>query len=148
MRYFATLTLWLFGTGLAAFVGVPAETMEAQKLAVLATEFRNRLGISAKIEVAIVPDNQRLASVRPLATDSGTYLLEIDRTFLGGLTNEEKRAIVAHEMGHVWIFTHHPYLQTEPLANDKAELLVSKEALERRSEERRVGKECRSRWSP
>jgi hypothetical protein len=33
-------------------------------------------------------------------------------------------------MGHVWIFTHHPYLQTEQLANRIAMRLVSRENLQ------------------
>jgi Zn-dependent peptidase ImmA (M78 family) len=37
---------------------------------------------------------------------------------------------VAHELGHVWIFTHHPYLQTEQLANQIAMRLVARETLE------------------
>ena len=32
-------------------------------------------------------------------------------------------------MGHVWIYTHHPYLQTERLANDVALRVVSPELL-------------------
>jgi hypothetical protein len=38
---------------------------------------------------------------------------------------------VAHELGHVWIFTHHPYLQTERLANSIAMRGVTRESLER-----------------
>jgi hypothetical protein len=32
-------------------------------------------------------------------------------------------------MGHIWVFTHHPYLQTEALANQKASELVPRESL-------------------
>ena len=39
--------------------------------------------------------------------------------------------MVAHELGHVWIFTHHPYLQTEAGANQIAERLVARQTLER-----------------
>jgi Zn-dependent peptidase ImmA (M78 family) len=39
------------------------------------------------------------------------------------------KSTVAHELGHVWIFTHHPYLQTESLANQIAERVVSRESL-------------------
>src|SRR5258706_8701168 len=39
--------------------------------------------------------------------------------------------------------THHVDLQTRPLSRSCCELLIGT-----RSEERRVGKECRSRWSP
>jgi len=37
---------------------------------------------------------------------------------------------VAHELGHVWIFTHHPYLHTEELANSIALRLVDRAALD------------------
>jgi Zn-dependent peptidase ImmA (M78 family) len=46
------------------------------------------------------------------------------------LSDAERQAMVAHELGHVWIFTHHPYLQSEALANRKAEELVSRESLQ------------------
>ena len=37
---------------------------------------------------------------------------------------------MAHELGHVWIYTHHPFLQTEELANEIAMRVVSRELLE------------------
>jgi hypothetical protein len=39
--------------------------------------------------------------------------------------------VVAHELGHVWIFTHHPYLQTERLADTVAMRVVSRKSLDR-----------------
>jgi hypothetical protein len=47
------------------------------------------------------------------------------------LSEEDVRAVIAHELGHVWIFTHHPYLHTEALANQKALAVVSRESLVR-----------------
>jgi predicted Zn-dependent protease len=47
------------------------------------------------------------------------------------LTPDELEAAIAHELGHVWVFTHHPYLQTEELANQIAMRAVSRESLER-----------------
>ena len=38
--------------------------------------------------------------------------------------------MIAHELGHVWIYTHHPYLQTEQLANQIALKVVSRESLD------------------
>ena len=38
-------------------------------------------------------------------------------------------ASTAHELGHVWIFTHHPYLQLETLANEIAVRAVSRESM-------------------
>ncbi|MCI0721982.1 MAG: hypothetical protein L0338_23875, partial [Acidobacteria bacterium] len=43
----------------------------------------------------------------------------------------ELSASIAHELGHVWIFTHHPYLQTELLANQIALRVVAREDLEK-----------------
>ena len=60
----------------------------------------------------------------------GAFSLLIEEGFLEGLREDEVEAIVAHELGHVWIFTHHPFLQTEELANDIAMQAVSRETLE------------------
>ena len=51
--------------------------------------------------------------------------------FLDGLHDDELDSVIAHELGHVWIFTHHPYLQTEEGANEIALRIVSRESLER-----------------
>jgi len=40
-----------------------------------------------------------------------------------------REAAIAHELGHVWIFTHHPFLQTEVLANQIAQRLVPRSSL-------------------
>ena len=52
-------------------------------------------------------------------------------SFLDALNDEELEAAVAHELGHVWIFTHHPFLQTEELANKIAMRAVTRETLQR-----------------
>jgi predicted Zn-dependent protease len=55
----------------------------------------------------------------------------MERAFLAALSDEELSAVVAHELGHVWVSTHHPYLQTERLANTIAMRVVSRDSLER-----------------
>jgi predicted Zn-dependent protease len=55
----------------------------------------------------------------------------VDAAFLETLTDAELEAAVAHELGHVWVFTHHPYLQTEALANQIAMRVVSRQNLQR-----------------
>jgi hypothetical protein len=40
--------------------------------------------------------------------------------------DDELRAALAHELGHVWIFTHHPYLQTERVANSIGERFLKR----------------------
>jgi predicted Zn-dependent protease len=61
--------------------------------------------------------------------DEGPFTLSLQEDFLDTLSEDELKAVIAHELGHVWIFTHHPYLQTERLANDIARRLVSRDVL-------------------
>ena len=132
MRYLAVLSLWILAAAsVVAFGRISPRAMEEQRLAAITMDFRERLGIAVAVPVAIIDKNERLASVRPIPGRSDAYLLEVDAAFLASLTDEEKRAIVAHELGHVWIFTHHPFIQSEPLANEQAERLVAQGSLER-----------------
>ena len=59
------------------------------------------------------------------------FILSLDQNFLDTLGDSELTAAIAHELGHVWIFTHHPYLQTELLANQIAMKVVTRESLEK-----------------
>ena len=59
----------------------------------------------------------------------GPFVISVDREFVQELNHAEVEAAIAHELGHVWIYTHHPYLQTEQLANRIAMRLVSREML-------------------
>ena len=69
-------------------------------------------------------------SVEPVENGSKRgFRLNVEEAFVKGLSDAELMAAVAHELGHVWIFTHHPFLQTEQLANDIAMRLVSRDAL-------------------
>ena len=92
-------------------------------------DFRAQLGIPQKVDVDIVPKNALLTSVEPIDDHANAFRLSIEESFLTGLTDSELRGVVAHELGHVWIFTHHPYLQTEGLANEIARRLVPRDNL-------------------
>ena len=70
-------------------------------------------------------------SVEPRPGHHGQFLLSIDTHFLALLDDQELRAALAHELGHVWIYTHHPYLQTEALANQIAMRTVTRPVLEK-----------------
>ena len=111
--------------------GSLAKGQSEQKLKAVIEEFRSRLGISERIVVSIVRSNELLVSVRPSPLQARTFIVRVDKHFLSSLSEEELRAAVAHELGHVWIFTHPPYIQSEPLANGKAVELVSLESLKR-----------------
>jgi hypothetical protein len=92
---------------------------------------RSRLGIERAVTVAIVTKNPHVVSVEPPKTPSGPYVVSIEEAVLALLSEEEIEAALAHEVGHVWVFTHHPYLQTERLANEVAMRVVSRDALVR-----------------
>jgi predicted Zn-dependent protease len=62
--------------------------------------------------------------------DADGFAMSFERSFLATLGEDELEAVVAHELGHVWIFTHHPYLHTEALANQVAMRVVSRGSLE------------------
>ena len=91
-------------------------------------EFMARLTMPQRVAVSMVPKNPLMLSVEFDASDSG-FLLSLEEDFVEDLSDEELRAAIAHELGHVWIFTHHPYLQTEALANQIAQRLVTREEL-------------------
>lgn len=89
---------------------------------------RARLGITAPVTVTLVDADARTVSVRRDGA-SGGFALAVEREFLMKLTAEQIEAMLAHELGHVWIYTHHPYLQTEQLANRVAMRVVTREQL-------------------
>lgn len=92
-------------------------------------DLKLRLAISQPVSVSIVQTNPKLFSVVPAGQQPRTFLLSVEEDFAQGLSDDELRAAVAHELGHVWIFTHFPFLQTEQLANEIASRVVSRESL-------------------
>lgn len=61
----------------------------------------------------LVAANPLVVSVERSKEREGAFSMLVDEGFASGLSDEELRAMVAHEIGHVWIFTHHPFLHTE-----------------------------------
>jgi Peptidase family M48 len=97
----------------------------------LVDELRAQLKVPEPVAVSLVDKNPLMASVEAVKGRDDAFVLSLETSFVETLTEDELRAVLAHELGHVWIFTHHPYLQTERLANDIAMRLVSRESLER-----------------
>ena len=95
----------------------------------LVDQLRIRMSIPDTVVVSIVEHNELVVSVERAKDGAGGFSLSIDRDFLNGLTTDEIDAVVAHELGHVWIFTHHPFLQTEELANQIAMQVVPHDTL-------------------
>jgi len=97
----------------------------------IVTDFCHRLGIFQHVTVSVVSDNSHLASATCSSARAQEYEISFDAGFLRTLDDGELDAAVAHELGHIWIFTHFPYLQTESLANQQALKLVSRSELQK-----------------
>jgi len=124
------LLLWLLPLRLDALPALAAEKLEIVALQDLTDELRTRLEISERVHVTLVDHNPLVMSVETLAGRTGPFIITVDREFIGELNHGEVEAALAHELGHVWIYTHAPYLQTERLANDVAMRVVSRSAFE------------------
>ena len=112
--------------------GAPESDIE--RINEIVREFRSQLQIPEEIRISIVPVNNRMVSVESAAASAGNigaFIMRFDEHFVAGLDQDELRAAVAHELGHVWIFSHHPYLHTEALANEIAMRVVSVESLKK-----------------
>ena len=96
----------------------------------LTDDLRTRLQITERVYVTLVDHNPLVMSVETLNGRIGPFVIAVDREFIRGLKAEEVEAAIAHELGHVWIYTHHPFLQTERLANDIAMRVVRRSAFE------------------
>jgi hypothetical protein len=103
-----------------------ANTEELQRLV---DDLRARLNLPAEVTVSLVAQNPLIVSVQANGADA--FQMSFEETFLRELSEDDLAAVIAHELGHVWIFTHHPFLQTEQLANRIAMRVVTRESLER-----------------
>jgi hypothetical protein len=134
-RNSALLTLILLVSSVTptTFAAEPTNTATAieGRLQSLVGTLKSRMEITPAIVVTIVPNNALMMSVEAPEEPTKPFLLSIDASFLSALSDDEIEAAIAHELGHVWIFTHHPYLQTEELANQIAMRVVSRNVLER-----------------
>jgi Zn-dependent protease with chaperone function len=104
--------------------------VESRRVQEVVDAMRQALAVTHVVSVELVETNPLKASVQPVKGAAGTFRLSLERSFLEQLTPVELKAVIAHELGHVWIYTHHPYLQTEQLANQIALRAVSRESLD------------------
>jgi hypothetical protein len=131
------ILLWLLPLRLEALpagsaaAARPAEEKTAiASLQLLTDDLRGRLEIQQRVQVELVDHNPLVMSVETLSGRSGPFVISVDREFIHELTHDEIEAALAHELGHVWIYTHEPYAQSERLANEIAMRVVSRSAFE------------------
>jgi hypothetical protein len=127
------LLLLLFPGHLAVMRGAGPERIipnpqNQQRIQEIVNEFMAKLTMTYKVAVTVVPKNPLMVSVEYTDPNTG-FLLSVEEDFVSELTQEELEAAIAHELGHVWIFTHHPFLQTEVLANQIAQRVVPRSSL-------------------
>lgn len=126
----ALLVLPLGAPATTAPLATPARH-DVARIQGVVNDLRSELAIPEEVVVALVTGNALVVSVERMRGRDAAFLLSIEADFLDGLDDDDLRAVVAHELGHVWIFTHHPFLQTERLANQVAMRAVSRESLVR-----------------
>ena len=129
------LLLWLLplrleflpeaSTNLISRGNSPAEIVVLQDVT---DNLRSRLQITERVHVELVEHNPLVMSVETLAGRTGPFVITVDRDFIHELNSSEAEAAIAHELGHVWIYTHEPYVQTERLANDIAMRVIDRSA--------------------
>jgi hypothetical protein len=107
-----------------------AEKSTIVSLQDLTDDLRGRLHITERVHVTLVDHNPLVMSVETLAGRTGPFVISVDREFIQELNLPEVEAAIAHELGHVWIYTHAPYVQTERMANDVAMRVVNRAAFE------------------
>jgi len=112
----------------------------ARKIKGILADLKKQLDISVDISTAVVPKEELLVAVSPDRKRKGSFKIAFDAAFLAMLDEDELRAAIAHELGHVWIYTHHPYLHTEDLANAIAHRIVTPTELDRVYEKVRLVK--------
>ena len=129
-RGLLVLVMALLVPSSASFAGDTPEAPAQRKVQDIVASLRDRLALPAPVVVAIEASNTLMLSVEAPAAKGSPFTLAVDGPFLETLTDAELEAAVAHELGHVWVFTHHPYLQTEELANQIAMRVVTRESLQ------------------
>jgi len=101
----------------------------ADRIQSVTDELRARLDILESVQATLVEHNPLVMSVETLSQRSGPFVIAIDQAFARTLSDDELKAAIAHELGHVWIYTHYPYVQSERFANDIAMRVVSRSLL-------------------
>jgi hypothetical protein len=118
------------GTYLSGFSPTEPAVTRMIRLDEIAAGLATALDIPRRVEVIVVTQNDLVVSVEPLPTPTDGYRVVFDQRFFLRLNDDEIAAAIAHEIGHVWIYSHFPFLQTEALANEIALKVASRKNLE------------------
>ena len=134
VRFFEPVLIFAFIFMLANPVANDSQnrmTLKAIRAQQFVDHMRTELQIGNEVQISIVIYQPLVFSVQPMAANKDRFLLEMELGFLLMLDDDELRAAVAHELGHVWIYTHHPFLQTESLANIVGQRVAGRASFEK-----------------
>lgn len=130
LLWLAPLRLEFLPAASNVWTGSVADRSELAVFQDMTDDLRRRLDIIEQVQVELVDHNPLVMSVETMSGRKGPFIISIDRDFINGLSSTEAEAAIAHELGHVWIYTHHPFLQSERLANDVAMRVINRAAFE------------------
>jgi hypothetical protein len=129
MSKLVVLAFFLCAPAVWAFSPKVPPLVRVARLEEVAAGLASALDVRKPVQVIVVPRNELVVSVEPLPGGEG-YRVVFEQRFFDRLDEEELTAALAHEIGHVWIYSHHPFLQTEALANEMALKVVQRKPLE------------------
>lgn len=92
------------------YVQGQARWERTEHLQSIVDQLRLRLEILEPVRLSLVESNPLVVSVETLGTRSGPFVIRADQAFIDSLSGGEIEAALAHELGRVWIYTHHPYI--------------------------------------
>ena len=97
----------------------------------IVNHLRGELSIRSEVDIVLVKYHPLVFSVEPEDGRKQRFRLSVEVPFLLQLDDDELLGALAHEMGHIWIFTHFPSLQTEMLANSIGQRVAPRRSFER-----------------
>jgi hypothetical protein len=103
----------------------------AKRAQEIVDQLRAALSVKQDVGVVVVAYHPLVFSVEPVDRSRNRFKLSMELGFLQILDDDELHGALAHEMGHVWLYTHRPFLQTERLANEIGMRVVGRQAFER-----------------
>jgi hypothetical protein len=115
---------YLAGSSPKASPGIRMAGLDA-----IASALAAALDLPKRVAVVVVSRNDLVVSVEPLPAGEG-YRVVFEQGFFERLNDDEIAAAIAHEIGHIWIYSHFPFLQTEALANEIALKVASRKNME------------------